>query len=108
MVASAPARRETGRDKSDEIGGARTTSASIDARDVRIGGEDDPRAVSDDARHSRSRNRKEAGAEYDFLEIAKAAEDRDQTFKGAMQRARWQRAIAQLQNKHFGESKYNS
>jgi hypothetical protein len=96
MVTAVAPRRETGKDRSDPIDGVRASSGNYD------------QPTSDVAGEVRRKNVEDSGATNNFLEISRAAEDRDQTFKGAMQRARWQRAISQTQNKHFGDSKYNS
>lgn len=63
---------------------------------------------SDDIETLTRENEDEAGADFDFLGIAQMAEDRDQVFKGAIQKAAWARAQLHLKNRHATDSKYTS
>lgn len=51
-------------------------------------------------------NRKEAGADYDFLSVIAVAEERDQAFKGSLQKNRYRKAYDALHSRHSEGSKY--
>jgi hypothetical protein len=68
----------------------------------------DKRDRSDETPSLAEINARDAGADFNFMALVQAAEDRDQTFKGAIQRHAWRKAYAAFHNRHESGSKYES
>lgn len=86
--ASSPSQPQ-GLDKSDEATSG-TTAGETGSQQSALWGE----------------NPKEAGAEYDFLRVVMVAEERDQMFKGSIQKTKWRRAYDAWHSRHGEGTRY--